>query len=239
METLNNEFDNWLPLETRTLRESVTELIRRAIIEDRLEADSELNQAQLAERLGISRGPVREALGRLEQEGLIRNVPYKGVYVTPLSPAYVRELFSLRAVLETFAVGYASELPYPADLSDDLSALEDLVGKMRSAARRSDSLGLAELDLAFHRRLIEMARHELLKKTWMPLEIGVQRCVYTRHQIYSSLDEVIGTHPTLIAAIAERNVEQAKEILHDHIIEAGEMICKVWSESKEAGAEAG
>ena len=59
---MSNELDNWLPLETRTLRENVTDLIRRAIIEGRLEADSELNQAQLAERLGISRGPVREAL---------------------------------------------------------------------------------------------------------------------------------------------------------------------------------
>ena len=231
---MSNELDNWLPLETRTLRENVTDLIRRAIIEGRLEADSELNQAQLAERLGISRGPVREALGRLEQEGLIRNVPYKGVYVTPLSPAYVRELFSLRAALETFAVGLAIGRLQP----DDLDALENTVEEMRAAARSDDGLKLVDLDIVFHRQLIEMSRHELLKKTWTPLEIGVQRCVYARHKIYSSLDEVVGTHPSLIGAIAERDGDRAQEILREHILEAGEIICQLWPEAEEVGAEA-
>ena len=103
-------------LETKTLRENVTNIIRNAIIEGTLPAESELNQAQLADQLGISRGPVREALGQLEQEGLIRNVPYKGVYVTSLTPHYVLELFSLRSVLEVFAVRQAIERLQPGDL---------------------------------------------------------------------------------------------------------------------------
>ncbi len=218
--------DNWLPIETRTLRENVTDLIRQAIIEGRLPAGSELNQAQLAEKLGISRGPVREALGKLEQEGLIRNVPYKGVFVTTLTTRYVRELYSLRAVLETFAVSRAIEQLQP----DDLERLEAAVAEMRRAAKAGDSDKLVELDLSFHRTLIEMARHDLLETTWAPLEIGVKRCLYTRHRIYRSLDEVVGSHPALVAAIAERRIERAKEILHAHILEAGEKICEQWSD---------
>ncbi len=216
--------ENWLPLETRTLRENVTELIRQAIIEGRLEAGSELNQAQLAEQLGISRGPVREALGRLEQEGLIRNVPYKGVYVTSLSPSYVRELFSLRGALETFAVGLGIERLQP----EDVSRLEDAVEEMALAAKEDDSLKLVDLDADFHTSLIELAQHDLLRRVWMPLEIGLKRCLYARHKIYTRLDEVIGTHPSLVAAIADHDTDQATKILSDHILEACEQLCSLW-----------
>jgi DNA-binding GntR family transcriptional regulator len=73
-----------------------------------------------------------------------------------------------------------------------------------------------------------MAEHELLLKMWKPLEIGVQRCLQTRHRIYSSLDEVVGSHPALVAAIAARNIGLAMSLLRDHIIEAGEKICETW-----------
>ena len=218
--------DDWIPLETRTLRENVTDLIRQAIIEGRLASGEELNQAQLAERLGISRGPVREALGRLEQEGLIRNVPYKGVYVTSLSPTYVRELFSLRAVLEGFALDLLIERLRP----QDLEALESSVEAMRRAAKAGDNNQLTELDVTFHRSLVELSQHELLRRVWLPLEMGVQRCVHARHQIYESLDEVVGTHPDLVAAIAGRDGDAAERILEEHILEAGEKICEFWPE---------
>lgn len=221
--------DDWIPLETRTLRENVTDLIRQAIIEGRLESGAELNQAQLAERLGISRGPVREALGRLEQEGLIRNVPYKGVYVTSLSPTYVRELFSLRAVLEAFALERTIERLRP----QDLQLLERSIEVMRKAARAGESLKLANLDVAFHRTLIELSQHDLLLRLWMPMEMGLQRCLHARHRIYESLDEVVGTHPDLVAAIADRDPARARKILEDHILEAGEKICEFWPDVDE------
>jgi DNA-binding GntR family transcriptional regulator len=82
--------DRWKHLQARTLKENVTSLLREAIIDGSLAAGEELNQAQIAERLGISRGPLREALGQLEQEGLIVSTPYKGVVVTALTPTYVR-----------------------------------------------------------------------------------------------------------------------------------------------------
>ena len=103
-------------MKPRTLRTNVTEILREAIVEGTLPAGSELNQAQLAEQLGISRGPLREALGQLEQEGLIRNVAYKGVYVTPLTRTYVEELYSLRSALESFAIGRWIEHLEPEEL---------------------------------------------------------------------------------------------------------------------------
>jgi DNA-binding GntR family transcriptional regulator len=216
--------NNWTALETRTLKDNVTDLIRQAIIEGRLPAGSELNQAQIAEELGISRGPLREAMGQLEQEGLISSIPYKGVVITSLSPHYVQELYSLRSVLESFAVTRAIAYATPKDIQ----TLKKYVKEMRQAAKEKDHLKLVEIDLAFHRLIVDMAQHDLLKKSWIPMEMGVKRCLYARHQIYQSLDEVVGSHPSLIEAIQTKNVEDATRIVQQHILDASEKICELW-----------
>jgi DNA-binding GntR family transcriptional regulator len=216
--------DDWAPLQATTLKENVTNLLRQSIIDGTLPSGEELNQAQIAERLGISRGPVREALGQLEQEGLIRSVPYKGVVVTPLNPTYVRELYSLRSALETFALRTGMERDDP----DEIAALSRIVDGMRAAAKRHDQRELTRLDLRFHSSIIHMARHSLLERTWTPLKIGVQRCLHSRHRIYASLDEVVGTHPELIEAMVRGDVDGASEILRQHILDAGAKLCEVW-----------
>ena len=220
-------------LETRTLKQNVTNLLREAIVDGSLAAGEELNQAQIAERLGISRGPVREALGQLEQEGLIVSTPYKGVVVTSLTPTYVRELYSLRGALETFAVRLGIERNDPKDVAQ----LRSIVEKMRKAAADGDEKKLARLDLEFHSSLIHMARHDLLEKTWATLKIGVRRSLRTRHSIYESLEEVVGSHPSLIDAIEARDVEHATHQLREHIHDAGERIVEVWlADATEMGA---
>lgn len=216
--------DDWAPLQATTLKENVINLLRQSIIDGSIPAGEELNQAQIAERLGISRGPVREALGQLEQEGLIRSVPYKGVIVTPLTPTYVRELYSLRSALETFALRIGMERGDP----EDMAALQRIVESMRTAAQRSDSREMARLDLRFHTSIIHMARHHLLERTWTPLKIGVQRCLHSRHRIYDSLDEAVGTHPELLDALLSGDVDGASAILHQHIIDAGDKLCEQW-----------
>ena len=212
--------NDWQPFEARTLKDDVTQLLRQAIVDGTFTAGSELNQAQIAGKLGISRGPVREALGRLEQEGLIRSIPYKGVVVTSLTPTHVRELYSLRGALETFAVRLGIERNDPSDIAK----LRTVVEEMRGAAQTGSRKELARLDLKFHSSLIHMARHDLLERTWEPLKVGVQRCLHTRHKIYTSLEEVVGSHPELIQAIEARETERATFILQGHILEAGERI---------------
>ncbi len=218
--------DDWTPLQATTLKENVTNILRQSIIDGTLASGEELNQAQIAERLGVSRGPVREALGQLEQEGLIRSVPYKGVVVTPLDPDYVRELYSLRVALETFALRIGMARRDPAEIAE----LGRIVDGMRAAAAHGDAPELARLDLRFHSTIIRMAHNSLLDRAWTPLKIGVQRCLHSRHQIYERLDEVVGTHPELLDAIQRGDATTASEILEQHIIDAGNKLCDVWLE---------
>jgi DNA-binding GntR family transcriptional regulator len=217
--TENNFSPN--PMELRsTLRKDVAEVLRQAIIDGSLPSGAELNQAQIAEKLGISRGPVREALGQLEQEGLIRNVPYKGVYVTELTDKTIEELYSIRSVLEIFALTRGMERLKP----ENLEHMRQIVEEMRKMARAQDAEQLVNLDLQFHQYIVEKADHELLMHLWKLLEIGVRRCLHQRHRIYRSLDEVIGSHPALVEAIIDNDQALASQILHDHIIEAGEQV---------------
>lgn len=213
------------PIAPRTLRENATEIIRQSIIEGTLAPGAELNQAQLAEELGISRGPVREALGQLEQEGLIRTVPYKGVIITPLDRQYVFELYSVRMALETMALERAIERLS----AQNLAAFEEIIDAMWAAARAEEQQRLLELDLHFHETIMQIAEHDLALKLWRQLAVGVKRCVHNQHRSYTFLDEVVGSHPTIVTAIAERNTTLAVQILRDHIIESAQNIVRNWN----------
>lgn len=223
-------------IEPRTLKENVTEALRQSIINGQLAPGTEINQVGIANQLGVSRGPVREALGQLEQEGLVHSVPYKGVFVTPLTRRHVEELYSVRIVLEVLAVERAIDRITDANLRE----LTQIIDEMREAARAEDLPALMQADLAFHEHLVDVADHELLYKLWKQVEVGVLRCLRTRHQIYTFLDEVVGSHPTIVMALTERNKAWAIDILREHIRESEEHILAHWpqlDETDETGVE--
>lgn len=217
------ELDQLERVEARTLKANVTEILRQSIIDGSLAPGTEFNQAQLAERLGVSRGPIREALGQLEQEGLVESTPYKVVMVTRMTRRYVEELYSVRGALEALAIDRAI-----TRLTDQgIQELNRIVEEMRRAAVAGEPDRLVELDLAFHETILEMADHDLAMRLWKLLEVGVRRCLHVRHEIYTFLDEVVGSHPTLVTALTERNRDLALQILDEHIAESASHILDV------------
>ena len=215
-------------IEPRTLKENVTEILRQLIIDGTLAPGTEFNQAQIAEQLGVSRGPIREALGQLEQEGLLQSVPYKGVIVTPLTRKYVEELYSVRTALELLALDRSIERITDAEID----FLDTIVDEMRAVARNGDRTRLVEVDLRFHEYLLTRADHELALKLWLTLEVGMRRCLRTRHNLYTFLDEVVGSHPTLITALKARDVSLSRQILSDHIAESLHNLLVNWQDEE-------
>ena len=207
-------------IEAHTLKEGVTEILHRSIIDGSIAPGSELNLAQIASQLGVSRGPVREALAQLQHEGLIQSVPYKGVVVTAMTRRYVEELFSVRAGLEVMAVQRAVERASAADLH----GLQSIVEGMRVAAQENDLPQMGILDIAFHDAIVLMAEHDVLYKLWKLLEIGVQRCLHARYRRYASPILIVGSHPAIVDAIASGDAQAAATILHEHIAEAAERV---------------
>lgn len=213
-----------------TLKANVIDVLRQLIVDGTLAPGAEFNQAQIAERLGVSRGPIREALGQLEQEGLVQSTPYKGVIVTPLNRKYIEELYSVRIALESLAL----ERCIDRMKAEEIDEMKAIIDRMRTAARESDLAKLTELDLQFHEFLLYTADHELVFKMWKVLEVGIRRCLHTRHRIYTFLNEVVGSHPTLVTAIEKGDKELAKQILRDHINESAAGILENWPENATA-----
>lgn len=220
-------------VEARTLKANVTEILRQSIIDGTLPPGAEFNQAQIAERLGVSRGPIREALGRLEQEGLVQSIPYKGVFVTPLTRKYVEELYSVRIALELLVIDRSVERL----TADDVAHLDGIIEQMRAAGRAGSLDRLVDLDLTFHEYLIALADHDVAFKMWKTLEVGVMRCLRRRHRIYTFLDEVVGSHPTLVTAMAEGDKALARQILQEHIAESLHNLLANWPTDEEAAPD--
>jgi DNA-binding GntR family transcriptional regulator len=208
-------------LDSKTLRTDVTHVIREAILNGDLLPGQRINHVHIAEKLGTSRGPIREALGQLEEEGLIRNIPYKGTFVIEITPTYLEEVFSIRRVLEGFAIRWAIERATPEDLKE----LRETVAKMRLAAAMSDLAHSSELDLRFHYLICRSAHHNLLLQMWKSIEAALRLYLAHRHRVmYQDPRHIIDTHPDILAAIEAANVEQATQLLDSHIREAEDAI---------------
>lgn len=217
-------------VDPKTLRQTTVDSLRRAILDGVWEPGVQLNQVLIAERLGVSRGPVREALSQLEQEGLVRNVPRKGAFVTDITPVYIEELYSVRRALEVFAVERAARCAEPVELAH----LQGIVDEMRAAAGRADERELAGIDLRFHAQIVASAHHTLLVQMWKSIEVGVRRCVGIRHRIYDNPLDIVGSHPDIFNAIKASDARAAGELLDIHIREAGELLCRLWSNASVA-----
>ncbi|HEX6513755.1 MAG TPA: GntR family transcriptional regulator [Chloroflexota bacterium] len=207
-------------LSPRTYRQDVVQSIRAAIHEGTLKGGTPLVERRIAEDMGISRAPVREALRQLEEEGLLVNIPFKGWYVTEVSPRTMAEIVSLRRVLEAFAADRAAALARPADLRD----LQRLHADMERAAAKDDADELLELHLRFHARFYELASHDLLRQVWTTME-GQLRLYLRLHQLtYDTLPHYVEAHRPIVEALLARDAEALKAAIADHLGEHTEQL---------------
>src|SRR5438552_4302674 len=141
------------PLENLTLWQRVHERLREQILSGELEPGTELAEVALSEQLGVSRGPVREALGRLASEGLVIVRPRRGAVVRSLSTEEFLELYQVREALEMMAV----KLAVPRLTAEDIDGLRGLIEAMARHAERDEVAQVFEANMAFHGGLLEVA----------------------------------------------------------------------------------
>ena len=194
--------------------------VREAILAGALAPGAQLVEADMAEQMKISRAPVREALRVLEEEGLVERIPYKGAFVTRLTQDDIRELYSLRSVIESYsarlAAGHAS--------AESVAALESIVEEMMQAAEAGDLERVTELDLRFHRAVCELACHRLLLQVWHGLEQKIRLILAMRHRLHREIVDIVEMHRPLLAAIRAGDGETAARHMVEHIVSAGEFL---------------
>lgn len=204
-----------LPQRVKTLSVQVYDSLRRAILREELAPGARLVELDLAAQLGTSQGPVREALQRLEREGLVRRHAHSSTFVTGISDDEMYELFCIRSLIECFAVKRA--LPYITP--ERLAELEALVEGMRAAGGADDMLAFTEQDLLFHRLICQWSRSYPLLRTWDPLYSQIQRFVIHTHKHYfKGIPEIADTHLPVIEALRSGDLERAQREIHDHVM---------------------
>ncbi|NLW06924.1 MAG: GntR family transcriptional regulator [Clostridia bacterium] len=205
---LNGKLDNYKPL-----REIVFEALREVIIKGQLKAGERLMEVQLAEELGVSRTPVREAIRKLELEGLVVMIPRKGAYVADMSVKDIADIFEIRAALESLAAGLACE----SITEEEMEELERMLIKFAECVHKGELEKLVEADTQFHEIVYRASRNKRLVQIISNLRENIQRFRAISMGMAGRMRETLEEHKRLVEAINARNVELARRIAREHI----------------------
>lgn len=201
--------------ERRVLTDDVADSIREAILSGRLKGGDRLIEDDLAESLNVSRGPIRQAIFRLEQEGLVVHETHRGATVTQVSVEDASEIYSLRQALERLAIRSACERAQ----ADDLAPLEAILLLFQSIPRASMTRRrVAELDIDFHDALFRAARHARLYKAWEALRSQIFVFLLLRDGLPADyLTSWYRDHSRLLELVRSRDAEVAEATIAEHI----------------------
>lgn len=216
-------------VDRRPLADKVTDVLREAIVSGELPPKTHMREVQLAEQLGVSRGPLREALRTLQLEGLIETYPGRGSFVTSFSVRDIEELYSLRCVLEKEAVNRVIREASERDIRE----LRQITEAMMDAASDGELSKVIKLDLRFHQALWRVADHRLLEETLDGLLSQIRMYLHVHTLLYEDLARGVADHELLMTAIEDRDAERAIAYMEKHLDEAAEVVAS-WARAQAA-----
>ncbi len=197
----------------RKVTDWVYEELKSAIVDLRLAPGDPLREATLADQLGVSKTPVREALTRLEQEGLVETTSFKGAVVTGYSRQDLLEIYELRELLENAAARTAAE-----SMSDaDRDRLDRICRESRKLKKNHDAAGLAALISAFDDVLFEQVRNSRIRALIENLRAHLTRIGHLTAEIPGRIEASVDEHEKIVQAIAARDPELAERQMREHI----------------------
>jgi len=196
----------------RPLRDVVFDTLRDAIIQGRLEPGERLMETQLAEELGVSRTPVREAMRRLEQEGFIVMVPHKGAYVAGITLRDIADVFEVRAALDSLAAGLAAQ----RITEDELEELEKALVRLSEDTIAGNVEKIVKSDEAFHEIIYRASRNERLLQIIINLQEQIHRFRTTSLSRPGRAKITIEEHRKIVEAISEHNVALSQTLAMEH-----------------------
>ena len=205
-------------LQTSSLTTVVQQEIERAILVGEYEPGSKLIEAALAEKMGVSRGPVREAFRMLEEAGLVRNEKNRGVFVRDIPIEEAVEIFDLRAAMDELVGRQLARNITTAQLKE----IKGLVESMEKSVKAEDAYNYHLLNLKFHDRLVEMAGNSKLTAIYRKLikELSLFRRLNLADGWLMPISA--NEHRQIVKAIASGDADVAGRAMYDHVIESKE-----------------
>jgi len=224
---INNQINNFssiTPLgRSDVLAESIVQQIMNLIITNVLQPDDQLPEVALAAQFGVSRIPVREALRKLENYGLVYKEAYQPAKVSSMTDDDLESLHMVRLLIEPQA---AKNLAINGT-AGDLGVISDILNEMELAANHNQKWEMIQLDLKLHTSLITLNNNSLLNEMWSLATIRLHRfLLFKRRRIYPDLKDAVEQHRPLIEAILSRRGEDAEALVRTHLMN----VYRVWQE---------
>ena len=221
-----------------TLSSAVVAYIRDAILRGTYPPGSPLPEIPLSKQVGASRTTIREALRSLSEAGLVTIHPRRGAAVGSMSPRRARELFTLRAVLEAFAVRLA--LTEGKIRQDELARIGAAFELLRQSRESGDAYAMIEADMAFHWAVCSPCRHEILLEQLKGLQTQTRQFIFYTKFYSSDAEGEVEAHMPILMAVRNLSPERAEAAMRDHIISAGErLLVSMLEEANTADVAAG
>lgn len=215
-------------LRANSLASAAQQAIERMILDGQIGPGAKLTEAWLSERLGVSRGPIREAFRMLEEAGLVRQEKNRGVFVRDIPHDEAGEIYDLRAAMDELAGRRLAASIAPAQMK----VLRGLVERMEAAVKADDRDGYHLLNLQFHDRLVEFAGNRKLMALYGKLV--KELALYRRRNLADSavLPHSAAEHRAILKAIASGDPELAGRALYQHAIESKERALRAATEPR-------
>jgi DNA-binding GntR family transcriptional regulator len=201
------------PVAAITRRDQVVRLLRSAILTGRLRSGQQIVEAKIAAQMQVSRGPLREAMRELVQEGLLVNVAYSGTYVLDVTVSAVEEAYSLNKLIEIFAV----ERSWLRRAPPFFTELDHRHEAVRRATRTGDTTAQIEAAIHLHSLVYEAADHALLLETWRRLSGRLQMYFAVYQQAYAEPVPSEDIHNDYVAGLKGNDLALAKRSVLAHI----------------------
>lgn len=205
-----------------SLTDEIAAELRKSILSGKLKPDTRLFEKELAEQLGVSRGPLREALRLLEGEGMITSSTGRGSFVNSFSARKVAELYNIRLILEQQAIRLAARRA----TDEQLAQLEQILNAMLQAGKKGQMDKVVELDLQYHEKIWELADHQLLDQILQGLSAQIRSYMAVHTSLYEDLATGIENHKLLFNSLKEKNEEASAKLMRQHLEEASEVVTK-------------
>jgi DNA-binding GntR family transcriptional regulator len=201
------------PLVQESTPSIIADKLRQAIAHGELKPGAQLGEAELARKLGVSRGPLREGMQRLTQEGLLVSIRNRGLFVIDMTPDDVRDMYIAREAIERAAARRLLDGDHVA-AGDELLRIVDKMTKSRSPAE------VSELDIAFHERLLQLARSPRLSRMHQTFITETRMCIHALDETYAKSEVREGEHRALANAIRSGDRELTDRLLTAHMDDA-------------------
>lgn len=205
---LQDNMDDYLPL-----RDVVFKTLRQGILTGEIKPGERLMEIHLGKRLGVSRTPIREAIRKLELEGLVVMIPRKGAQVAEISQKHLKDVLEVRRSLDSLAVELACERMSPGQMED----LKEACNEFAKVTKTKDVTAIAKADVALHDVIVRATGNERLEQLISNLAEHVYRYRFEYIKDASYHERLIKEHEEILASVLAKDKIRAKELVVQHI----------------------